>query len=133
MQTEESRKLVLDYLAAQGSGDREKMMALLDADAEFVGPVSVGLNPPKGAAGVLKINAEVAPKFFDMSTVNASVLKIVADGDTVVIRVHTEVKALNGRDYSNELVYVYTCENGKIVRIEEHMDSLRFKQIVLDD
>ena len=24
-------------------------------------------------------------------------------------------------------------DDGKIVRVEEHMDSLRFKQIVLDD
>ncbi len=129
MQTEESRKLVLDYLAAQGSGDREKMMALLNPDAEFFVPVSVGLIPPKGAAGLVKFMMEEGPKFFDMSTLRVDILKIVADGDTVVIRLRTEVKALNGRDYSNELVYVYTCENEKIV---EHMDSLRFKEIVLD-
>ncbi len=132
MQTEQSRQLVLDYLAAQGRGDAEKMIALLDPAAEFVVPTSVGLFPPKGAAGVVKFMIEVAPKYFDMSTVQADVLKIVADGDTVVIRLHTEVKALNGRDYSNQVVYIYTCEDEKIIRIEEHMDSLRFKEIVLD-
>ena len=42
----------------------------------------------------------------------------------------TEAKAANGRDYSNEYVWVYICANGKIVEIEEHTDSLRFHEIV---
>ena len=35
------------------------------------------------------------------------------------------------RDASNEYVWVYICRDGKIVEIEEHTDSQRFKEIVL--
>ena len=60
------------------------------------------------------------------------VLWIVAEGDKVVMRQHMECKATNGRDYANEYVWVYVCRDGKIVEIEEHVDSQTFKQIVLD-
>ena len=133
MQTEDSRKLVRDFRAAQGSGDSDKARAMIDPEAKFVIPDSVNLHPPKGAAGIMDFQMEQALRFFDLSTVSVDTLKIVADGDTVVIRSHVDVKALNGRDYSNEVVHIYTCQNGKIVRLEEHMDSLRFKTIVLDD
>ncbi len=132
MQTEKSRKLVLDLLAAQSSGDGDQAREMIDPEADFVIPASVNMHPPKGPAGILDFQMEQAFKFFDMSTVKLDVLKIIADGDTVVIRSHVEVKALNGRDYINEVVHIYTCKNGKVVRLEEHMDSLLFKEIVLD-
>jgi len=132
METEQSRTLVSDLLAAQFSGDQQSARALIDPDAEFVIPVSVNLHPPKGPAGILDFQMEQALKFFDMATARIDTLKIVADGDTVVVRSHVEVKAMNGRDYVNEVVHIYTCKNGKVVRLEEHMDSLLFKEIVLD-
>ena len=75
--------------------------------------------------------AEAGQKFFDLSTMKVEVKWIVAEGDKVVIRQHATAKAANGNDYENEYVWVYVCREGKIVEIEEHTDSQRFKEIVL--
>ena len=75
--------------------------------------------------------AEAGKKFFDLSTMKVDVKWIVAEGDKVVIRQHATAKATNGKDYSNEYVWVYICRDGKIVEIEEHTDSQHFAEIVL--
>jgi ketosteroid isomerase-like protein len=131
MQTEASRKLVLDYLAAQGRGDGAKMMELLDEKVCWRPPAAAGLGAPSGRNAVLQAMGEAGQKFFDLSTMKVDVKWIVAEGDRVIIRQHAEAKAANGRDYSNEYVWVYLCRNGKIVEIEEHTDSQRFAEVVL--
>ena len=40
-----------------------------------------------------------------------------------------EGKAANGRDYSNDYVWAFTCANGRIARMDEFTDSLRFWRI----
>lgn len=131
METEESRKLVLDYLAAQASGDGAKMVELLDEKVCWRPPGAAGLGSPTGRDAVLQTMAEAGQRFFDLSTMKSEVEWIVAEGDRVVVRQHSEAKAANGRDYSNEYVWVYRCRDGKIVEIEEHTDSQRFSEIVL--
>lgn len=131
METEASRKVVLDYLAAQGRGDGAKMMELLDEKVCWRPPAAAGLGAPSGRNAVLQAMAEAGAKFFDLSTMKSEVKWIVAEGDKVIIRQHNEAKAANGRAYSNEYVWVYLCRDGKIVEIEEHTDSQRFAEIVL--
>ena len=132
MDTEASRKLVLDYLEAQAAGDGERVAALLDDNVRWTPPQSAGLGAPTGRDEVLGVMAEAGARFFQMPTMKVDVKWILAEGDKVVLRSHNEVKAANGRDYSNEYVWVYTVANGRIVEIEEHTDTLRFKEIVLD-
>jgi ketosteroid isomerase-like protein len=131
MNTEASRKLVLDYLAAQGRGDGATMAALLDDKVQWRPPAAAGLGSPTGRNEVLGAMGAAGAKFFDLSTMKSETKWIVADGDKVVVRQRNEAKAANGKPYSNEYVWVYVCRNGKIVEIEEHTDSQRFKEIVL--
>ena len=77
--------------------------------------------------------AESGARFFDMASLRMETRKMVADGDTVVILQHLSGKAVNGRDYSNEYVWVFTCAGGRIVRMDEHTDSLRFHRIVMEE
>ena len=132
MQTEESRALVLDYLRAQERGDGERMLEILADDVCWTPPASVGLGAPRGSQNVLQAMGEAGPRFFDLASMKSDVLWIAADGDKVIVRIHMEAKAASGRDYSNEYVWVYQCADGKIVDIEEHTDSRRFTEIVLD-
>ena len=132
MDTEASRKLVLDYFAAQESGDPEAVRALLAEDLEWIPPQSASFKPTRGRDQVLASMAEGGARFFDTATMVNSVRKIVAEGDTVVVLSNMQCKAANGRDYDNQYVWVYVCENGRIARMEEHVDSLRFQRIVLD-
>jgi len=131
VQTEASRKLVLDYMAAQGRGDGAKMMELLDEKVRWHPPAAAGLGAPNGRNEVLRAMGEAGAKFFDLETMKSEVKWIVAEGDKVIVRQHNEAKAANGRPYSNEYVWVYHCRDGKIVEIEEHTDSQRFAEIVL--
>jgi ketosteroid isomerase-like protein len=133
MDTETSRKIVLDYLAAQGRGDGEAMATLLADDVVWRPPQSAGFGTPTGRDVVLSTMAEAGPKFFDLSTMKIEVKWVLAEGDKVVIRQSATAKATNGRDYDNEYVWVYTCKDGQISEIEEHVDSQKFKEIVLDD
>ena len=131
MQTEESRKLVLEFLMAQGRGDTAMMLELLGEDVEWAPPRSVALDIERGPKGVTDALRSMGEKFFDMSTLKVEVRWIVAEGDKVVIRQRIEATAANGRPYDNEYVWTYECRDGRIVRIEEHVDSLRFQEIVM--
>lgn len=131
METEASRKLVLDYLAAQGRGDGATMAALLDEKVQWRPPAAAGLGQPTGRSEVLGAMGAAGVKFFDLKTMKSETKWVVADGDKVVVRQRNEAKAANGKPYSNEYVWVYVCRAGKIVEIEEHTDSQRFKEIVL--
>lgn len=129
----ESKQVVMAYLAAQGSGDGEKMASLLADDVEWRPPAAAGLGQPKGREAVLGAMAEAGARFFDLSTMQVEVRWIIAEGDKVAIRQRATAKAANGRDYDNEYLWVYFVRDGQIVEIEEHVDSQRFSEIVLAD
>ena len=134
MDTESSRQLVLDYYQALGSdnpaADLKKVLA---DDVEWRAPPSSPIDDVyRGRNTVLETMRECGARFFDAPTMKAETKKIVADGDTVVVLQSVTGKAANGRDYSNEYVWIFTCANGKIVRMDEHNDSLRFHQIVME-
>ena len=131
MKTEVSRQLVLDYLAAQGRGDGAKLQELLADDVVWQPPGSI-LETFEGRDAVLAGFAK-GGQWFDLATMKVDTRWIVAEGDKVIVRTSNTAKTANGRDYSNEYVWVYLCADGQIVRIEEHTDSLRFKMIALDD
>lgn len=131
MDTEASRTLVLEYLAAQDAGEGAKIAELLDEDVSWRPPAAAGLGTPSGRDAVLQTMAEAGGKFFDLATMQVEVKWIVAEGDKVVVRQRATAKAANGKDYENEYVWVYFCRGGKIVEIEEHTDSQRFQEIVL--
>ena len=134
MDTESSRQLVLDYYQALGSGNpAADLKNVLADDVEWRAPLSSPIDDVyRGRDAVLAAMRESSVRFFDIPTMKVETKKIVADGDTVVVLQSITGKAVNGRDYSNEYVWVFTCANGKIVRMDEHNDSLRFHQIVME-
>ncbi|MBW2233593.1 MAG: nuclear transport factor 2 family protein [Deltaproteobacteria bacterium] len=133
METDESRQLELEYYRALESGDPAKLEEILAAEVIWAPPQSAPIDGPfQGRNTVLKAMGESGGRFFDMASLEMKTRKIVADGDTVVVLQHLSGKAVNGRDYSNEYVWVFTCAGGRIVRMDEHTDSLRFHQIVMN-
>ena len=132
MDTESSRQLVLDYFQALGSGNTADLERVLGDDVEWRAPASSPIDDVyRGRDTVLKAIYECSVRFFDVSTMKVETKKIIAEGDTVVVLQSVTGKAANGRDYSNEYVWIFTCANGKIVRMDEHNDSLRFNQVVM--
>ncbi len=104
MDTEASRQLVLDYYEALG--DPARLAQVLADDVEWTTPATAPVPGAHGRDAVLKMMGEAGGRFFDMTT--------------------------NGRDYSNEYVWVFKCADGRIVRMEEHLDTACFQQIVLN-
>jgi ketosteroid isomerase-like protein len=135
LETETSRQLVRDYYAALRSGDPGALAKVLADDLEWMPPRSAPHEerPYRGRERVLAAMRESGARAFDLSTARTETRKVVADGDTVVVLQSLRCKARNGRDYSNEYVWVFTCAGGKIARIEEHVDTLRFQRIVIEN
>lgn len=133
-ETEASRQLVLDFYDATRSSDRGAVEKVLADDVEWVPPQSSPLDGPfRGRDLVLAEMSRAVARFFDATTFHVQTRKMIAEGDTVVVLQTVSCKAANGRDYSNEYLLVFTCASGRIVRIEEHMDTLRFQRIAIDD
>ena len=133
METEGSRKLVLDYYKALESGNAADVERLLADDVVWSVPSSAPIDSSfSGRDTVLKAMRESGARFFDLESLEVTTHKIVAEGDTVVVLQSITGKAANGRDYSNEYIWVFTCADGKIVRMDEHNDSLRFHRIVME-
>ena len=131
MDGEASKQVVLEYLKARGSGDDARSAELLDDDVEWRTPESSDIGQTRGREAVLRMQTEVGPKFFDLSTMKVDLKWIIAEGDKVVVRNSSTAKAANGRDYSNEYIWVYVVRDGRIALIEEHVDTKRFSDIVL--
>lgn len=132
METQASRQLVLDYYRALQS-DPSTLAKILADDVVWSLPRSAPVDGPfRGRDRVLKAMQETGARFFDLAGMQVTTGKIIADGDTVVVLQSLAGRAVNGRDYSNEYVWVFTCANGKIVRMDEHTDTLRFHRIVME-
>ena len=132
MDTESSRRLVVDYYQAFRSGNSDDFDRILAENVEWRPPKSSPIEDLyTGREAVLAALKESGARFFDLPSLKAETHKIIADGDTVVVLQSITGQALNGRDYSNEYVWVFHCADGKIVRMDEHNDSLRFHQIVI--
>ncbi len=133
MDTAASKALVLDYYRSLGKGDQSALSKIVADDFEWVPPQSAPLKGPfRGRDNVLTAMFEAGKRFFRMDTAKTETLKIVAEGDTVVVRQRMSCTAVNGRPYQNDYVWIFTCKNGQITRMEEHTDSLYFQRTVID-
>jgi uncharacterized protein (TIGR02246 family) len=130
MQTDETRALVERFLTARAANDREALAALLDDDAEWQPPVSAGFGPIKGRDKVAAALAGGATgKLFDVDTVRRTVHKLVVEGDTAVALQRMTATTRKGAAYDNEYCWVYSCRDGKVVRLDEYADTLNAARI----
>jgi ketosteroid isomerase-like protein len=132
--TAASRALVLDYFRALGKNDERALERILADDIEWLPPASAPIpgGPWRGRDYVRRAMTEAGARFFRMETTRTEILKIAADGDSVFVRYRMACTATNGRAYQNEYVWLFTCANGQIARMEEHTDSLHFYRVVIE-
>jgi uncharacterized protein len=130
MDTESTRSLVQQFLAARSAGDVEGIAVLLADDAVWRLPVSATFGPFEGRDVVAKALAGgVTGTLFDLSTLRRDVHKMVVDGDTAVVQQRLSATTLQGREYVNEYCWVYTCRDGKIALLEEYADTLHAARV----
>lgn len=126
METEATRALVRRFLDARSANDAAGIDAVLADDAEWAPPPSMGLGPFKGRETVVKaLTGGAIGKIFDLSTLKRDVHKLIVEGDTAVALQRLTATTVKGVAYENDYCWVYTCANGKIVKLDEYVDSFK--------
>ena len=123
MSIEKNIQVVKDFFAAIGGGDKQRVLALVAEDIEWIVP---GEDWPlagthRGHAGI----ADVLQKASDeVETTYPAPPEFVAQGDRVlVIGVATgKIKATN-RAFKDEWVFDITVRDGKLTKIREYIDT----------
>ena len=112
-----------DFFAAIGSGDKQRMLALVAEDIEWIVP---GEDWPlagthRGHAGIADVLKKASE---EVETAYPGPPEFVAQGDRVlVIGVATgKIKATN-KPFKDDWVFDITVRNGKLTKIQEYIDT----------
>jgi len=123
MSTQENVRIVKDFFAAMGSGDKQGLLALSSGDIEWVIP---GEDWPlagthRGHAGLAEVLRKAS---VEVETTYPEPPEFIAQGDRVlVIGVATgKIKATN-RPFEDDWVFDITVQNGKVTKIREYIDT----------
>ena len=123
MSTQENVKIVKDFFAAMGRGDKQGLLALAAEDIEWIIP---GEGWP--LAGTYRGHAELAAVLKkaanEVETKYPTPPEFVAQEDRVlVIGVATgKIKATN-RTFEDDWVFAITVRDGKVAHIKEYIDT----------
>jgi len=123
MSIEKNVQVVKDFFAAMGSGDKQRLLALVAEDIEWIVP---GKDWPlagthRGHTGLADV-LQKASEEIEMTYTKPP--EFVAQGDRVlVIGVATgKIKATN-KPFKDDWVFDITVRDGKLTRIQEYIDT----------
>jgi ketosteroid isomerase-like protein len=123
MSIEENVQVVKDFFAAIGSGDKQRVLALVAEDIEWIVP---GEDWPlagthRGHTGVEEVLQKASG---EIETTYPKPPEFVAQGDRVlVIGVAVgKIKATN-KPFVDQWVFDITVRNGKVTKIREYIDT----------
>ena len=128
MSIENNVQLVKDFFAAIGSGDKQRVLALVTEDVEWIVP---GEGWPlagthRGHAGIADV-LQKASKEVEMTYPKPP--EFVAQGDRVfVIGVATGTIKATKKAFKDEWVFDITVRDGKLTRIQEYIDTQALAQ-----
>ena len=122
MSSEKNIQTVKDFFAAIGRGDKERLLALVAEDIEWIIP---GEDWPlagtrHGHAGLADL-FETASKSIETST---EPREFIAQGDKVLVIgfAKGKIKATN-KAFEDHFVFAITVQNGKVTNIREYIDT----------
>jgi len=123
MSVEKNVQVVKDFFAAIGSGDKQRLLGLVDEDIVWIIP---GEDWPlagthRGHAGLAHVVQKASE---EIETTYSEPPEFVAQGDRVlVVGVATgKIKATN-KPFEDDWVFDITVRNGKLTRIREYIDT----------
>ena len=122
MSIEANVRVVKDFFAAIGSGDKQALLALVAEDLEWIIP---GEDWPlagthRGHAGLADL-LETASRSIETST---EPREFVAQGDRVLVIGFAEgkVKATN-KTFEDDWIFAITVRDGRLTNIREYVDT----------
>lgn len=136
MDTKATRALIEQFNGAWSNNDTEKVAALLAEDVVWILPL--GLRPmdrdrvegrDEVSTGLTVAPGSVPARILDRDSMVRTVHTLIVEGNTAAGFHHmTAEKLVGGATYSNEYVWHYTCVDGKVTRLVEHVDTLHALQ-----
>jgi ketosteroid isomerase-like protein len=123
MSIEENVRIVKDFFAAMGSGDKQRLLVLTAEDVEWIipgedWPLAGTHRGHEGLAQVLQKASDEVEMTYPKPP------EYVAQGDRVlVVGVATgKIKATN-KPFKDNWVFDITVRNGKVTKIREYIDT----------
>ena len=123
MKTQKNVRIVKDFFAAMGRGDKPGLLALSAKDIEWIipgkdWPLAATYRGHAGLADLLQKASEMVETSFPEPP------EFVAQGDRVlVVGVATgKIKATN-KPFKDNWVFDITVRNGKVTKIREYIDT----------
>ena len=122
MSTKENVQIVKDFFAAIRAHNKQDLLALVDADIEWIIP---GKDWPlagthRGHAGV----QDLLRKASEEIETSTEPHEHVAQGDRVLIVGFAEGKIkATGKTFKDDWVFDITVQNGKLTKIREYVDT----------
>ena len=123
MSIEKNVQVVKDFFAAIGSGDKQRVLALVAEDIEWIipgedWPLAGTHRGHNGLANVLQKASE------DVETTYPKPPEFVAQGDRVLVigSATGKIKATN-KPFKDDWVFAITVRSGKVANIREYIDT----------
>ena len=123
MSIEKNIQTVKDFFAAIGDGDRDRLLALVAEDIEWIVP---GEGWPlagthRGHTGVADVQRKASEQ---LETAYPKPPQFIAQGDRVmVVGLATGTIKATGKSFKDEWVFDMTVRDGKVTRLQEYIDT----------
>lgn len=127
--SEANKQTALAFLRAMDAGDAAAADRCLapDAVAHTRGFAQVsGLRNRETLLATMAAFRDVVPTGF-----RANILKVVAEGDIVVLEFEGNAILSNGEPYCNQYAFIFTFEHGRIKQVNEYCCTLLADRTIL--
>ncbi len=123
MSTQENVQIVKDFFAAMGSGEKQRLLALVAEDVEWIIP---GEDWPlavthRGHAGLAEVRQKASE---EIEMTYPKPPEFVAQGDRVLVVgvANGKIKSTN-KTFVDHWVFDITVTNGKLTNVREYVDT----------
>lgn len=125
MGTTETRRLVTAFNEARADNDVDAIRAILGADVEWYPPASIRARAIRGRDRVTAaLTGGSTGAVLDPDSIERTIVDVVVDGETAVVRQSMTATRLDGAEYRNDYCWVYTFHDGQLTRLIEYGDTL---------
>jgi uncharacterized protein (TIGR02246 family) len=133
--TEQSRAVVLGYIAALDHGDPETLRAAFTPDATWwlSGDLPVSGTWTGPDAIIDEFLAAMMQRLDAGRPVVREVKSVIADGDAVAVEWSTRATARDGSGYENDYAFVFEVEGDRIRAVREYVDTAKAQSILFSD
>jgi ketosteroid isomerase-like protein len=127
--SEANKEVALKFLHAMSAGDADGQAACLTPDAFTITKGFAGVSGQRNRETMLatvEAFRDIVPTGF-----REKILRVVAEGDTVVIEWEGDALLSNGTPYGNQYVFIFTFRDGLICQLNEYFCTVLADKAIL--